>query len=410
MTVVTVVMAPTVTHLVSVFCSPGPVVGEKAGPRGASLRSASVGPLQGVKIVEFAGIGPGPFGAMVLSDLGAEVLRITRPGVPTLLAEEGADLLSAGRAELALDLKDPGAVEQALRITERADALIDPFRPGVMERNGLGPETVLARNPQLVYARMTGYGQTGPMADRAGHDINYISLAGALGGSARQGERPLFPLNLLGDFGGGGMLLALGVVSGVLHARSSGEGQVIDVAMVDGVTLLTTMIQGLRQAGMWSEVAGTNLLDSGAPFYEVYVTSDDRHIAVGALEPQFHARLLELLEIPPQEMAQWDRERWPAHRARLAETFRTRTREHWSELFAGEDACVTPVLGLHEADGHPQAQARDAFVRAPGSETRVRPAPAPRFARTPAEVPTESPSPEDLLKAWGVTPADSDTD
>jgi alpha-methylacyl-CoA racemase len=369
-----------------------------------------VGPLQGVRVIEFAGIGPGPFGAMVLADLGAEVLRITRPGVATLLSEEGADLLSAGRAELALDLKDPAAVERALQISERADALIDPFRPGVMERNGLGPDIVLARNPRLVYARMTGYGQQGPMADRAGHDINYISLTGALGASARQGERPLFPLNLLGDFGGGGMLLALGVVSGVLHARATNEGQVIDVAMVDGAALLTTMIQGLRQAGMWSEVAGTNLLDSGAPFYEVYETSDGRHIAVGALEPQFHARLLELLEIPPDEMAQWDREHWPEHRSRLAETFRTRTREQWAELFAGQDACVTPVLGLHEAAAHPHARARQAFVRAPHSAERTRPAPAPRFSRTPAEVPTEPPSPEAVLQGWGVIPAPSATD
>jgi alpha-methylacyl-CoA racemase len=373
-----------------------------------------MGPLQGVRVVEFAGIGPGPFGAMVLADLGAEVLRVTRPGVPTLLSEEGADLLSVGRAELALDLKDPAAREHALQIVERADALIDPFRPGVMERNGLGPDVALARNPRLVYARMTGYGQDGPMAPRAGHDINYISLTGALGASAREGERPLFPLNLLGDFGGGGMLLALGVVSGVLHARASGEGQVVDVAMVDGAALLTTMIQGLRQAGMWSEVAGTNPLDSGAPFYEVYETSDGRHVAVGALEPQFHARLLELLGIPAAEMVQWDRERWPTHRARLAEAFRTRTREEWAELFAGEDACVTPVLGLHEAATHPHARARRAFVPAPAGAstnvpapagdagTRTRPAPAPRFARTPAELPTEPPSTDALLSRWGL--------
>jgi len=362
-----------------------------------------MGPLQGVRVVEFAGIGPGPFGAMVLADLGAEVVRITRPGVPTLLSQEGADLLSAGRPELALDLKDPAAGERALQIIERADALIDPFRPGVMERNGLGPDTVLTRNPKLVYARMTGYGQTGPMADRAGHDINYISLVGALGASARQGERPLFPLNLLGDFGGGGMLLALGVVSGVLHARATGEGQVIDVAMVDGAALLTTMIQGLRQAGMWSDTPGTNLLDSGAPFYDVYETADGRHVAVGALEPQFHARLLELLEIPAHEMVQWDRDHWPEHRARLTEAFHARTRDQWAEHFAGEDACVTPVLGLREAAAHPHAQARGAFVPAPGQPARTRPAPAPRFARTPAEPSAPSQSCEALLQSWGVT-------
>jgi alpha-methylacyl-CoA racemase len=367
-----------------------------------------MGPLQGVRVVEFAGIGPGPFGAMVLADLGADVLRITRPGVGTLLSEEGADLLSAGRAELALDLKQPAAVERALAITERADALIDPFRPGVMERNGLGPDVVLGRNPRLVYARMTGYGQEGPMAARAGHDINYISLVGALGASARHGERPLFPLNLLGDFGGGGMLLALAVVSGVLGARESGEGQVVDVAMVDGAALLTTMIQGMRQAGMWSEVAGTNLLDSGAPFYEVYAASDGRHVAVGALEPQFHARLLQVLEIPAAEMVQWDRERWPEHRARLAETFRTRSRDEWAALFAGEDACVTPVLALHEAAGHPHAQARRAFVTTDGG--RERPAPAPRFERTPARAAARAPAAADLLRRWGVTTGADATD
>lgn len=362
-----------------------------------------MGPLHGVRVVEFAGIGPAPFAGMVLADLGAEVLRITRPLVPTLLAEEGADLLSSGRAELALDLKDPADVETALRIAERADALIDPFRPGVMERNGLGPEAALNRHPRLVYARMTGYGQDGPMAARAGHDINYISLTGALGASAREGERPLFPLNLLGDFGGGGMLLALGVVSAVLHARSSGEGQVLDVAMVDGAALLTTMIQGLRQAGMWSAVPGTNLLDSGAPFYEVYETADGGHVAVGALEPQFHARLLELLGIPPEEMVQWDRARWPEHRVRLAATFRTRDRDAWAALFSDEDACVTPVLGLHEAAAHPHARARSAFVPT-ADATRERPAPAPRFTRTPAAVPAEPPPPAEILRRWGVTP------
>ena len=362
-----------------------------------------MGPLRGVRVVELAGIGPGPFGAMVLADLGAEVLRITRPGVATLLADEGADLLSAGRPERALDLKDAAGVERALRILERADALIDPFRPGVMERNGLGPDVVLTRNPRLVYARMTGYGQEGPMAPRAGHDINYISLVGALGASAREGQPPLFPLNLLADFGGGGMLLALGVVSAVLHARATGEGQVVDVAMVDGAALLTTMIQGLRQSGMWSEIAGTNLLDSGAPFYDVYETADGRYVAVGALEPQFHRRLLELLGIPADEMSQWDRERWPAHRARLAETFRARTRDEWAELFAGEDACVTPVLGLHEAAEHPHAHARRAFVPAPSpGDARTRPAPAPRFARTPAELPAASPDADELLRRWGV--------
>jgi len=358
-----------------------------------------MGPLNGVKVVEFAGIGPGPFGAMVLADLGAEVLRIVRPGVPALLAEEGGDLMTAGRPELALDLKDPAATRRALAVLDAADALIDPFRPGAMERLGLGPEVVCPRNPRLVYARMTGYGQDGPLAMRAGHDINYISIAGALGASARVGERPLFALNLVGDFGGGGMLLALGVVSAVLHARATGEGQVVDVAMVDGAALLTTMIQGLRQAGMWSDVAGTNLLDSGAPFYEVYETADGRHVAVGALEPQFHARLLELLEIPAGEMEQWDRAAWPDHKRRLADTFRTRTRDEWGQLFADEDACVTPVLSLSEAPEHPHLRARGGFT--PIGDRR-RPAPAPRFAMTPAHARTEPPHAGELLVRWGV--------
>jgi alpha-methylacyl-CoA racemase len=358
-----------------------------------------MGPLHGVKVVEFGGIGPGPFGAMVLADLGAEVVRIVRPGSSALLMDEGADVMTAGRAALAVDLKDPAATERVLAILERADALIDPFRPGVMERNGLGPDAVHARNPGLVYARMTGYGQDGPMASRAGHDINYLSVSGVLGAIAREGERPLSPLNLVGDFGGGGMLLALGVVSAILHARATGEGQVVDVAMVDGAALLTTMIQGLRQAGMWSDIAGTNLLDSGAPFYDTYETADGRHVAVGALEPQFHARLLELLDIPPHEMAQWDRDRWPEHRRRLAEIFRTRTRAEWTERLEGEDACVTAVLGLAEGPEHPQVRARHGFTEIGG---RLRPSPAPRFERTPAQVRAHAPDVDDVLRDWGV--------
>jgi alpha-methylacyl-CoA racemase len=350
-------------------------------------------------VVEFGGIGPGPFGAMMLADLGAEVLRVVRPGTSALLMDEGADLLTTGRPALAADLKDPAARERVLAVLERADALIEPFRPGVMERNGLGPEVVLARNPALVYARMTGYGQTGPLAARAGHDINYISVAGVLGAIAREGGRPLAPLNLVGDFGGGGMLLALGVVSALLHARATGEGQVVDVAMVDGAALLATMIQGLRQAGMWSDTAGTNLLDSGAPFYDTYATSDGGHMAVGALEPQFHARLLELLGIPAAEMVQWDRAAWPEHRRRLTAAFASRTRDEWVAVFEGEDACVTAVLGLAEGPDHPHNRARDGFTDVDG---RLRPSPAPRFDRTPARVATGTPDPDALLTRWGV--------
>jgi alpha-methylacyl-CoA racemase len=371
-------------------------------PRAAApVGSAAVGPLRGIKVVEFAGIGPGPFGAMVLADLGAEVIRIVRPGASVILDDEGGDTLSAGRAELSLDLKDPAAAARALAILQRADALIDPFRPGVMERNGLGPEVVNERNPALVYARMTGYGQDGPLAARAGHDINYISVACVLGAIARAGERPLAPLNLVGDFGGGGMLLALGIVSAIVHARATGEGQVVDVAMVDGAALLATMVTGFHQAGQWSETAGTNALDSGAPFNDTYETSDGRYVAVGALEPQFHARLLELLQIEPGEMSQWDRDHWPEHRARLTAIFATETRDHWARHFEHEDACVTAVLGIAEGPGHPQMQARHSFTEVGG---RLRASPAPRFARTPGEVRATAPAIDDILHAWGVTP------
>ena len=361
-----------------------------------------MGPLRGVKVVEFGGIGPAPFGAMVLADLGAEVVRVVRPGGGSLFETEGADLATLGRPAAALDLKDPAARQRVLAILEHADALVEPFRPGVMERNGLGPDVVLKRNPALVYARMTGYGQDGPLAARAGHDINYISVAGVLGAIAREGERPLFPLNLLGDYAGGGMLLALGIVSAVLHARATGEGQVVDVAMVDGAALLATMIQGLRQAGAWSDVPGTNMLDSGAPFYDVYETADGRHLAVGALEPQFHARLLSLLDIPAEEMVQWDREHWPAHRRRLAEVFRTRSRDEWTARLEGEDACVTPVLGLAEGPEHPHMTARGGFTDLGG---RLRPSPAPRFARTPARARATASPLRDVLASWGVESA-----
>jgi len=318
-------------------------------------------------------------------------------------------ILDRGRRSIVLDLKRDADVHVACRLLDSADVAIDPYRPGVAERLGLGPDRALERNPRLVFARMTGWGQTGPLAPAAGHDINYIAVGGALGALGEEGAVPPVPLNLVGDYGGGGMLMAFGVVAALLERERSGRGQVVDVAMVDGAALLTTMIQGLRQAGMWSEVPGTNLLDSGAPFYDVYETADGRHVAVGALEPQFHARLLALLEIPADEMVQWDREHWPEHRARLAAAFRTGTREQWAERFAGEDACVTPVLGLHEAAADPHAQARHAFVTASGG-SRVRPAPAPRFARTPAEIPIEPPAAEAVLRRWGVTTGEHDSD
>jgi alpha-methylacyl-CoA racemase len=364
-----------------------------------------MGPLHGVKVLEIAGIGPGPFAAMLLADMGADVLRVYRADQPPLLGGDSADTVGRGRsASVPVDLKSPEGVEKVLELAERADALLEGMRPGVMERLGLGPEVVLARNPRLVYGRMTGYGQEGPMSKVAGHDINYISLAGALGPIARHGERPLFPMNLLGDYGGGGMFLAFGVVCGMLEARSSGQGQVVDAAMVDGAALLTTVFHGLIAGGIWTEPPGTNVLDSGAHFYEVYETSDGGYIAVGAIEPQFYAKLLELLEVDPAEMPQWDRERWPVFKERFAEIFRGRTRSEWAELLEPVDACATPVLGLTEAPQHPHMRQRGTFIEVDGV---LQPGPAPRFSRTPGEVVERGPA--DALAGWGLSLSDLPT-
>ena len=338
------------------------------------------GPLEGLRVVELGGIGPSPFAGMLLADMGADVVRVARPSGAAAVAVEGDPTLR-GRVS---------AIEQRLNTN---------LRPGVMERLGLGPDELLARNPRLVYGRMTGYGQDGPLASVAGHDINYISIAGVLGASRRAGDRPMFPLNLVGDYGGGGMLLALGVVSAVLHARGSGRGQVVDAAMVEGASQLATLIHGLHAGGVWSDEPGTNMLDSGAHFYNVYATSDGRHLAVGAIEPQFYAELLRLLELPAEELPQWDRERWPEFKARLADVFRTRTRADWTEIFEHADACVTPVLGLFEASRHPHNVARGAFTELDGATV---PAPAPRFGATPAgPAPSVAISPAEALERWG---------
>jgi alpha-methylacyl-CoA racemase len=342
-----------------------------------------VGPLEGIRVLEIASIGPGPFACMMLADMGADVLRVARPEPSWPLGGPAPDTVGRGRPTIAIDLKAPAGVERVLALAERADALIEGFRPGVMERLGLGPDEVLARNPRIVYGRMTGYGQHGPLAHAPGHDINYIALAGALGAIARRGERPLFPLNLLGDYGGGGMLLAFGVVCALLEARSSGAGQVIDATMVDGAALLTTVFHGLRAGGLWSDQPGTNVLDSGAHFYEVYETADGAHIAVGALEPHLYEALLVALGIEPSEMPQWERARWPEFKARLAEVFRRRTRAQWAALLESSDACLTPVLGLGEAPEHPHNRARATFVEHDGV---LQPAPAPRFSRTPGAI------------------------
>ncbi|HET6829794.1 MAG TPA: CaiB/BaiF CoA-transferase family protein [Solirubrobacterales bacterium] len=364
-----------------------------------------MGPLHGVKVVEIASIGPGPFAAMMLADMGADVVRLERAGGDAGLGSGAWNFMHRGRPSVACDLKSAAGRDLVLRLCGEADALVEGFRPGVMERLGIGPEDAAARNPRLVYGRMTGYGQDGPMAGTAGHDINYVALSGALGSMAREGERPLFPLNLVGDFGGGGMLLALGVLAAVIEARDSGRGQVVDASMVEGASVMMTLIHAMRAIGMWSDPPGTNLLDSGAHFYEVYECADGGHIAVGALEPQFYARLLELLELDPGEFPQMDRARWPELKERFAAVFRTRTREEWAALLEPAEACATPVLGLDEAPGHPHNAARDSFIALGG---RLQPAPAPRFSRTASEPPAPPPEPgadtEAALAAWGLEP------
>jgi alpha-methylacyl-CoA racemase len=362
-----------------------------------------VGPLQGIKVVEIASIGPGPFAAMMLADMGADVVRLERAGAAAGLGSGSWNHTHRGRPSVGCDLKNPEGRELALRLASSADALIEGFRPGVMERLGLGPDEMLARNPRLVYGRMTGWGQDGPLARTSGHDINYISVAGVLGSFARQGERPLFPLNLVGDYGGGAMMLAFGVLAGIISARSTGEGQVVDAAMVEGASLLSTLIHAMRDMGAWTDEAGTNLLDSGAHFYEVYETADGGHFAVGALEPQFYSELLRLLELDPAEFPQMERERWGEMKRTFAELFLARTRDEWEEVFAGSEACATPVLGLGEAASHPHNEARGSFVRVGDV---VQPAPAPRFSRTVPGVPSPAPEPggntDEALAAWGL--------
>jgi alpha-methylacyl-CoA racemase len=367
------------------------------------------GPLAGLRVIELAGIGPCPFGAMVLADLGADVLRVERSTVVPAARPEGVswDILQRGKRSIGVDLKDPEGVALVLSLVEQADALVEGFRPGVTERLGLGPEACMARNRRLVYGRMTGWGQEGPLAERAGHDIDYISIAAALDPIGRAGERPVPPLNLVGDFGGGGMLLALGVMSGIWSAQRTGEGDVIDVAMVDGAALLMAMTWSFRAAGVWNEARGTNLLDTGAPFYDTYECADGKMIAVGALEPQFYAQLLAVMGLPAEsEPPQMDRSRWPATKLRYAEIFLTKTRDEWARLAEGTDACMAPVLSMSEAAGYGHNAERSTFVEVAGV---VQPAPAPRFQRQPAGLPQVPPWPGDgglsAAVEWGV-PAD----
>jgi alpha-methylacyl-CoA racemase len=346
-----------------------------------------MGPLSGIRAVEMAGLGPGPFAGMMLADLGATVIRVDRlsAGSDVLGATTAgrADVVSRGRRSIAVNLKSAEGVELVLRLVDSADVLIEGFRPGVMERLGLGPDVCLGRNPRLVFGRMTGWGQDGPLAKTVGHDINYIALSGALGAIGRHGEAPVPPLNLVGDYGGGGMLLAYGVVAALLSAARTGAGQVVDAAMVDGSALLMAQFYGMKALGRWSDERGTNLLDSGAPFYDVYPSADGGYLSVGPVEPAFFAVLLERLGIDLDAGTQYDPRSWPALRLHLAREFASRTRAESEVLFAGVDGCVIPVLSLSEAPRHPHNVARGTFVT---RDEVVQPAPAPRFSATPAQL------------------------
>jgi alpha-methylacyl-CoA racemase len=347
------------------------------------------GPLLGVRVLELAGIGPAQLGGMLLADMGADVVRVDRPGdVPGDAAGRSTEILGRGRRSIALDLKGAEGAELALELLARSDVLIDPYRPGVTERLGLGPDVALDRNPRLIYARMTGWGQAGPLAGAAGHDINYIALAGALHAVGDAGAPPPPPLNLIGDFGGGGMLLAFAVAAALVERARSGRGQVIDVAMLDGVASLLTSIFQLDAMGQWDHERGTNWLQGAAPWYRAYETADGRYVTVGALEPQFYALLLGRLGLDPADWPQWDRERWPALTARLAELFASRSLATWTAELEGSDACFAPVLRLDEVASHPHVAARGTYVEHDGV---TQPAPVPRFERTPGAIASSPP-------------------
>ena len=364
-----------------------------------------MGPLAGIRIVEFAGIGPGPFAAMLFADMGADVIRIDRKGGR---APSQMEIYLRGRKTVALDLKKPEAVEAALKLIEKADALIEGFRPGVMERLGLGPEVCLKRNAKLVYGRMTGWGQTGPLANAAGHDINYIALSGALHAMGNNGQKPVPPLNLVGDFGGGALYLAFGIACGIIEAKNSGKGQVVDAAMTDGAASLMTMFYGMSASGFWQDQRGSNMLDSGAHFYDTYETKDGKFVAIGSIEPQFYKELMEKTGITdPAFTAQMDRSAWPALKEKLAAVIKTKTRDEWDAIMLGSDVCYAPVLSLKEAPKHPHNVARETFVEIDGV---VQPAPAPRFSRTPPKVQGGVTGAENdaALSGWGFSRAEID--
>jgi alpha-methylacyl-CoA racemase len=369
-----------------------------------------MGVLSGYRVIELAGIGPGPMCAMLLSDMGADVIRIDRLADAGLGISAGTkfNLLNRGRRSVALDLKRPEAIETVLKMAERADALIEGFRPGVTERLGLGPDVCLRRNPKLVYGRMTGWGQEGPLAHAAGHDINYIALSGALHSIGRRGAAPVPPLNLVGDFGGGALYLALGIVAGLLEAQKSGKGQIVDAAMVDGAASLMTAIYGLRGSGLWTENRGENMLDTGAHYYDVYETSDGKYISVGSIEAKFYEELLRLSGLKNEELPrQQERSAWPAMKERVAAIFRSKTRDEWCKIMEGSDVCFAPVLSMDEAPHHPHNRHRGTFVQVDGV---TQPGPAPRFSRTPSAIqrpPARAGEhTEEALHDWGFSAAD----
>ncbi|MGA5201004.1 CaiB/BaiF CoA transferase family protein [Streptomyces variegatus] len=368
-----------------------------------TARTPGHGPLSGVRVVELAGIGPGPFAAMLLADLGADVVRVDRPGGPVLAIDPACDVTNRNKRSVVVDLKAPGGPEQVLDLAARADILVEGNRPGVAERLGVGPEPCHARNPRLVYGRMTGWGQDGPLAQRAGHDIAYIAPTGTLGMIGRPDEPPAVPANLLGDYAGGSLYLVVGVLAALNHARATGTGQVVDAAIVDGTAHLATMIHGMLAAGGWQDRRGANLLDGGCPYYGTYETADGRYMAVGALEPQFYAEFLALLGVEDQAAARKDIARWDELREEVAARFKSRTRDEWTAVFDGSDACVAPVLSLREAPHHPHLAARGTFTDHGGI---TQPAPAPRFSATPTSVRTGPARPgadtADVARDWDV--------
>ncbi|MFJ4033162.1 CaiB/BaiF CoA transferase family protein [Streptomyces griseoluteus] len=361
------------------------------------------GPLSGVRVVELAGIGPGPFAAMLLADLGADVVRVDRPDGPGLGIDPARDVTNRNKRSVVVDLKAPDGPARVLDLAERADVLIEGYRPGVAERLGVGPADCHARNPCLVYGRMTGWGQDGPLAERAGHDASYIAVTGTLGMIGRPGEPPALPANLLGDYAGGSLYLVVGVLAALHHARATGTGQVVDAAIVDGTAHLSAMIHGMLAAGAWQDRRAANLLDGGCPYYGTYETADGRYMAVGALEPRFYAEFLRLLDLDGLADAHHDPARWPELRERVAARFKSGTRSEWTSRFEGTDACVAPVLSLREAPHHPHLAARATFTEHDGL---VQPAPAPRFSATPTRVRTGPALPgtgaEDVARDWDL--------